>query len=201
MLINQDGIRELDRRAVMAGVAVVGKATGEDLGRPTPCAGWTLADLLAHMIAQHRGFAAAARGEGADLAAWRVPSPDEDVLQEYGRAALHVIDAFAQDGVLEREFALPEFGSHAVFPGARAIGFHFIDYLVHGWDVAVTLGIDYVVADDLVEAAWPIAQAVPDDERRLAPGSAFRPGVTAPEEATRFERILAMLGRTPDGRG
>ena len=33
-------------------------------------------------------------------------------------------------------FALPDFGPGATFPGAVAMDFHFIDYVVHGWDVA-----------------------------------------------------------------
>src|ERR1041384_3040555 len=32
-----------------------------DLGRATPCGDWTLTDLLAHMIGQNHGFAAAVR--------------------------------------------------------------------------------------------------------------------------------------------
>lgn len=32
------------------------------MSRPTPCAGWSLRDLLARMTVQHRGFAAAAAG-------------------------------------------------------------------------------------------------------------------------------------------
>jgi hypothetical protein len=47
-----------------------------------------------------------------------------------------VIVAFAQPGVLERGFALPEIMPGVEFPGAQAVSFHFIDYVVHGWDVA-----------------------------------------------------------------
>jgi uncharacterized protein (TIGR03083 family) len=51
----------LDARAVRASVQVVSQASAADLARPTPCADWTLADLLAHMTAQHNGFAAQGR--------------------------------------------------------------------------------------------------------------------------------------------
>jgi hypothetical protein len=61
----------LDARAVRASVQVVSQASAADLGRPTPCADWTLAELLAHMTAQHNGFAAAAAGNGADLVRWQ----------------------------------------------------------------------------------------------------------------------------------
>ncbi len=53
----------LDARAVRASVRVVLQASAADLARPTPCADWTLAELLAHMTAQHNGFAAAAAGK------------------------------------------------------------------------------------------------------------------------------------------
>jgi len=47
-----------------------------------------------------------------------------------------VLAAFAADGVLKRRFALPEISTAFDFPAAQAISFHFIDYVVHGWDVA-----------------------------------------------------------------
>lgn len=87
------------------------------------------------------------------------------------------------------------------FPAAQAIGFHLIDYLVHGWDVAQSLGVEFIAEPELVEAAWPIAQAIPDDERRRGPGAAFQPSLAVPEDATRFDLILAMLGRSPRGHG
>src|SRR5262245_17225479 len=109
--------------AVRASVDVVTRVRIEDLDRPTPCSEWTLAELLAHMTVQHKGFAAAARGDGGDLAVWRVRPLGEDPVAEYGAAAEEVLAAFAEDGVLEREFTLPEFHPVSTFPGKLAIGF------------------------------------------------------------------------------
>src|ERR1700741_1547693 len=64
-------LRPLHRIALMASVDMVSTVTNEDLSRETPCAQWNLADLLAHMTVQHRGFAAAARRRGADPAIWQ----------------------------------------------------------------------------------------------------------------------------------
>ncbi|MEV7908298.1 TIGR03086 family metal-binding protein, partial [Streptomyces anulatus] len=133
---------------------------------------------------------------------WKVRPLGDDAVPLYVEAAEDVLAAFAEDGVLDREFTLPEFaqpefGREPVFPAARAIGFHFIDYVVHGWDVARSLGVGFTVDPELVEAAWPITLAVPDDERRNRPGSAFRPSLAVSGDAPRFDRILALLGRSP----
>ncbi len=191
-------LRAADERAVRDSVTVVAKATRDDLGRPTPCSAWTLGDLLAHMTAQHHGFAAAARGNGADPAVWQRRPLGKDPLAQYASAAEDVLSAFAEPGVLERAFDLPEFGPGAVFSGARAIGFHFIDYVVHGWDVARSLGLPFTLGSDLAEDALRIALAVPDGQDRLRPGAAFRPGLPAPEDPDPLGRILAALGRSPD---
>ncbi|NEB82240.1 TIGR03086 family protein, partial [Streptomyces sp. SID14478] len=61
----------LDRLAVQESVRLLDLARADDWERDTPCTGWTLRRLAAHMTAQHRGFAAAARGEGNELARWR----------------------------------------------------------------------------------------------------------------------------------
>ncbi|WP_199511246.1 TIGR03086 family metal-binding protein [Nucisporomicrobium flavum] len=185
---------ELDERAVRASVTVVAGVSPDDLPRPTPCAEWDLATLLAHMTVQHRGFAAAAAGRGADPALW-VPAPlAADFAAGYAAAAEEVISAFAAPGVPDRGFDVPEFGAQAV-PGHMAIGFHFVDYLVHGWDVAAAIGSPYEPDADLVEAALPIVEAVPDDERRLQPGAPFAPALPDPGTGP-FDRLLALLGRS-----
>jgi uncharacterized protein (TIGR03086 family) len=195
MLINSD-LRPFHRRAAEATIAVVSQVDGHDLDRPTPCAGWTLADLLAHMTVQNHGFATAAEGGGADLAIWEVKPLGPDPVADYTAATEHVLAAFSADGVLDRQLILAEFNPETKFPVAMAVGFHFIDCVVHGWDVARSLGIDYELDADLLAAALPIAEAVPNGTERLDAGASFRPAVAAPTDDP-LGRILALLGRSP----
>jgi uncharacterized protein (TIGR03086 family) len=190
-------VREFDRRAVRASVHAVSPLTADDLGRATPCAGWTLGELLAHMIVQHYGFAAAAVGRGADPALWRVCPLGADPVAEYAEAAEHVIAAFAADEVLNRQFALPEISTRVAFTGKQAISFHCLDYVVHGWDVARSLGSGLELGPDVVEYALRVARIVPNGPERLEPGAAFRPGIPASAGAGPLDTVLATLGRSP----
>ena len=185
----------LNAQTVRTSIDVVSLVTAADLAKPTPCAGWTLHGLLAHMITQHYGFAAASRGEG-DLSLWRLRPLGPDPVAEYRAAAEHVLASFAEDGVLERTFPLPEFTSAFEFSGAEAVSFHFIDYVVHSWDVARTLGRTVCFDDDLLAAALPVAQVVPGGKARLAPGAAFAPEVVWSGDST-LDEIVAILGRSP----
>ena len=196
-----DDLRPLHRRAVYASVDVVAQVTLGDLERPTPCADWNLRDLLTHMTVQHNGFAASARGRGADLAVWQPAGVAEAVAADpvgaYSAAAADLLDAFAADGVLDAAFALPEFGPEAVVPGAMAIGFHFVDYVVHGWDVARSIGVEFTVAADVANAVLPIAFGVPDGDFRAADESPFGRALPPADEASDLDRVLRHLGRSP----
>jgi uncharacterized protein (TIGR03086 family) len=108
-----------------------------------------------------------------------------------------VLDAFGADGVLDATFALPEFGPSASFPGAMAVGFHFVDYVVHGWDVARTIGVAYELPAEVVSAVLPLALAVPDGEIRAGAQSPFRPAVPTDSDVSDLDRVLAHLGRSP----
>lgn len=189
------------RTAVLSSIDVVATVRPSDLRLPTPCSAWNLRDLLAHMTAQHRGFAAAARGHGADPAAWNADALVDAVTRDpsgtYAEAAHDVLEAFAADGVDEAPFALPEFGPDAVAPGATAMGFHFVDYVVHGWDVAVTIGTPFTLPDDVLDAVLPIAMDVPDGDFRSAPASPFGRTIEAAAGGT-LDRVLRHLGRAPE---
>jgi uncharacterized protein (TIGR03086 family) len=201
MLTNQD-IRSFHRTAVLASVEIVNAVTPADLARPTPCAGWNLSQLLAHMTVQHQGFAAAARGEGADVARWDAASVADAVARDparsYAAAAADVLAAFADDAALGVSFALPEFGPGAEVPGETAIGFHFVDYVVHGWDVARALDAPFTLPADVVTAVLPLVLAVPDGDFRDSAASPFDRAINAIEVASDLDRILLYLGRSPD---
>lgn len=194
------GLVELDRRAVEQGTVPVGAARGR-LDLPTPCAGWTLGRLLAHMAGQHLGFAAAARGSGADPGVWADVPVDDDPAGRYAAAADEALAAFAEPGALERRWRLPEVHPTFGFPGATALGFHLLDYVVHGWDVAESLGLRVEFDQDVLGAALAVARQVPDGPERKAPGAAFRPALPAPDGAGPLERILAATGRPTAWRG
>jgi uncharacterized protein (TIGR03086 family) len=186
----------LDAQAVRASVELLARARPGDMARPTPCADWTLHGLISHMAAQHYGFAAAAAGDG-DLARWRPRRLRSDPVADYRASAETVLAAFSAEGVLGRQFPLPEFAAGAIFPARQAIGFHFIDYVVHSWDVAKALGLDVRFGAELLPAALGVAKAVPGGEARLAPGAAFAPAV-AWQDGSPLDRIVAILGRSPD---
>ena len=170
-----------DADAVRASIDLAARATTDDLSKPTPCRAWTLYGLLAHMATQHYGFAAASRGEdSAEI--WKLRDLGDDPVKAYITSAEHVLAAFAEDGVTERQFPLHEFG--ASFPGRQAISFHFIDYVVHSWDVAKSLGTT-------------VTQIVPTGPAaREVPGAAF--AADRPWSGDdRLDQIVAHLGRSP----
>lgn len=189
-------LRAEHRQAAEATIEIVERLTRDDLSRQTPCADWTLGDLLAHMIVQNHGFAAAAEGRGGDLAIWKVGPLGADPVADHTAATEHVISAFAADGVMDRPFHLAELTDQPL-PAAQAISFHLVDCVVHGWDVARALGQPWHLDADVLEAALPIAEAVPDTEIRTQPGAAFRPRLPSAPADEPLDRILRLLGRSP----
>ncbi|MCX4983071.1 TIGR03086 family metal-binding protein [Streptomyces sp. NBC_00572] len=190
-----DRLRRLHARVIRDSVTLVHRIDPADLTRQTPCEGWTLLDLLAHMTAQHHGFAAAARGDGGDPGRWEVRPAGRDAPERYGEAAELVVAAFAAVGSPDRAFDLPEFSRHRTFRAERAVGFHLVDYVVHGWDVARSLDLAWAPGSDVLAVTLPIAEAVPGGEARKAPGSPFGPELQPAAGADPLDRILATLGR------
>jgi uncharacterized protein (TIGR03086 family) len=189
-------IRVLDQRALKVTEAIVDRVDVGGLDRPTPCSEWDLGQLLAHMTGQNHGFAAAARGEVTDRSPWADRPVGDDPGGLFAASAADVTAAFAREGVLEREFWLPEVRGGQMFPAHQAIGFHFVDYVVHGWDVAASIGVPVEFDVDLLEAVLPIAEQVPGGASRTRVGAAFKPGLDEPAEGL-LDRILLVLGRSP----
>ncbi|MCX5108779.1 TIGR03086 family metal-binding protein [Streptomyces sp. NBC_00378] len=194
---SREKVRELDRRAVLRSAEIVALARDDQWDAPTPCGGWSLRRLLAHMAAQHLGFAAAAGGGPVDEAVWQ-ETPLDDPRRAYADSVDRVLDAFAADGVLDRTVVLPWIHPTMTFAAPRAIGFHLVDYVVHGWDVAASLGIPAAYDEDLVLAAAEVARKeVPSGPSRERPGASFRPAVELAGPASAEDRLLASLGRDP----
>jgi uncharacterized protein (TIGR03086 family) len=196
-----ENIIELHQRSVAGLRPVLDRISPADLDRPTPCAGWDLRALLEHMTGQDHGFAAAVRaartGGEVDVSAFAPrplgPSPAATVATGLDE----VVAAFA-DGA-ESPVLLPEFGARLPLP--IVAGMHLVDTLVHGWDVAAALGVQAGYGAELdtevVAAALAMAEQVPDDTAREAPGAPFGHALTAPADADPWTRTLTLLGRDP----
>ena len=187
--------RAADAAAVRASVALLDGPL--DLTRATPCAGWAVADLLAHMTVQHLGFAAAARGETWALADWAPRALGPDPAKEYAAAADEVLAAFAAVADLTTRIACAELAPQPI-PAWRGMGAHAIDYVVHGWDLARALDRPWSLPEDVLLATLPVAEGVPDEENRERDGAAFTHALPIPAGASTLDRILLLLGRSPN---
>ena len=196
-LISMADLVQCHRRVLESSVAIVGHVSILDLERPTPCIGWTLRQLLAHMVGQNYGFAAAADGTRHDRAVFADRPVGDQPAAEYATSALRVIEAFGVPALIEGSMYLPEVRTGVTVPAPIAIGFHLVDYVAHGWDVARTVGIAAEFDEDALQLALTAAQAVPAEAKTLDDQTPFRPSVPTISTSL-LDRILAALGRSPD---
>lgn len=185
-------IRELDHRALAAVDKIAGTVTPADLDRPTPCAGWTLRDLLQHQVSENLGFALAVR-EGSTTD-WHGGSLGSDPYRSYADSVTAVLSAFDED-MLEKQVTIQDFGT---FPGAVAVGMHLVDSVAHGWDIAKTLGLPYEQDEDVVAGALRIAERIPADPVARRERGTFDVVVPLPGDAPALDRFLGLLGRDPE---
>ena len=152
---------------------------------PSPCEGWTAADVVAHLIGTQRDFLGT---HGADLGA--APDVVADPAGAWREHTARVAAALADDALPARSFD-GFFGPTTV--GAAFEQFYVWDMVVHRWDVARAVGADAALTDaelDLVEAgADGFGPA-------LHMEGICRPALEVPDSADRATRVLARLGRT-----
>lgn len=188
-------LRELDARALEATTRIVRRASAAQLDDPTPCAGWTLRDLLRHMVANNHGFADAALGKPADPAVWDGAHVGADPRGEFAPSAERVVAAFRSVEPLTGTFEVHGYGA---VPASTAVEMHLVDYLAHGWDVAVSIGVDPELDEEACLTVLRIGEAWPKDSPRIwGPGAAFGHRVEVPADAPAADRMLGFLGRSP----
>jgi uncharacterized protein (TIGR03086 family) len=169
--------------------ALVAQVAAADLARPTPCADWTVGDLLAHEIGQHLGFAAAARHGDAPESAYEPVAFDDEA---WSRSVAELLGAFAEadptSDVLERELApFP-------LPFGFIVGAQLLDVLAHTWDLARALGREFEPPAHLAAEFLAIAQNIPDTA--YGEGQAF--GERFATDGSIWEQGLRLLGRDPE---
>lgn len=187
-------LREPDRRVLAVTTGIVEQVRPDQLDLPTPCGGWTVRDLLRHMVGNNNGFAAAALGEPPSSKVWDGVDVTDPVA-EFAASATRAAEAFAAVEPLTGTFAVLGYGD---VPAGQAVGMHFIDYLAHGWDVAVSVGVPAGLDEASCAAVLRIGAGWPRDSLAIwGPDAAFGFRVEVPADAPVTDRMLGFLGRSP----
>ncbi|MFC3451278.1 TIGR03086 family metal-binding protein [Amycolatopsis speibonae] len=169
------------------GTTITGIGT-DDWDRSTPCAEWTVRDIVKHLIDNNEHRAAQASGR---LRKTR-PTADGDLTRSYAESSAEFLAAFDAQA-LEKTF---DFGNFGPLPGKNALAVLFVDNLVHGWDLDAALGREHLWDDELATAALGVASRYPDVTPVRGPGGAFDQAVEAPPGAGPGEALIALLGRS-----
>jgi uncharacterized protein (TIGR03086 family) len=156
------------------------------LDRRTPCAGWRLVDLLAHMEDALDTFTEAAGGRVRVHAGPAAPAPVAAIRVKAGG----LLEAWSRpapgDVVLEARCGRLDLDSPLLVATAA------LEVAVHGWDVGRSTGSGDPLPDELAAALLPVARATVAGSDRGLRFAAPRP-VAA--DAPPAVRLLGFLGR------
>jgi uncharacterized protein (TIGR03086 family) len=194
----QDCMTTLDFRPTTTELARLVRSVGDhQLGDPTPCPDYTVADLLDHIGGLALAFTLSARkeeipgggnasGDGSRLEdGWRDRIADQ--LAELGQAWLEptAYDGMTMAGPIE-------------MPAEIAALVALDEVTVHAWDLAAATGQEYAADPAAVEAAHGFAASFePPEDGPADDGGLFGPPVPVPDDAPALHRLLGATGRDP----
>lgn len=143
---------ELLKKSIAGFAAQLDLTDDADFGAPTKCEGWTVRDLVAHMVGGARSAAVALRGGSREEA---IAAGAGDVLGDDPRAAFaaSVEDHIAAwESVRDTEMIVHH--PAADMPASRIIMFRVGDYLLHTWDLGAGLGRSVTLDREVCEYVY-----------------------------------------------
>jgi uncharacterized protein (TIGR03086 family) len=201
-----DDPRTAFAEAVALASAVMGRVSPNQLANATPCHGYDVKALMAHMVSVLRRVAALGRGDdpfGVSV----VASVERGHLRAWLDAARDVDDAWSDDAVLQRTMRLP----WAEQSGAAMLVSYVNEVTVHTWDLATATGQRPAWDPRVVSLAFDGIRFMPGDNRSamfdamragMPPAlrdfaDPFADAVAVPEDAPLIDRLVAWNGRRP----
>ena len=173
--------------------AVLAKVTQDDMSKATPCASWTVKELVGHIVGTPIAMASMVRHgkwpEGLEAEDYSAG----DFLAVYDDAGRNEVAAFSEPGVMERAMPMP-FGD---IPGALLLRIAAGDTFAHGWDLAKAIGQSSDLNPDLATRLLESAREILQPAFRGGEPLPFGPEVTPGAGASAADRLAAFLGRTP----
>ena len=170
----------------------LGAVASEQWDAPTPCADWSVRELVNHVTAEllwmpplFAGKTIAEVGDrfdgdvlGADpLATWRSAAADAEAAASAEGAPQQIVHL--------------SFGD---FPGRDYTAQVTSDVIIHTWDLARAIGADDQLGDELVRFVMRFLDPQIDEWRNAG---AFGPAVEDEGDGSDQDRFIARTGRSP----
>ena len=174
----------------------VAAGVGDDaLDRPTPCADWTVAQVLLHAAGdQHAWANYVGSGSLPTYNPFDPPARPEGTVIELVDAAVAAATA-AWDQVDPASDSVPTpLPPVPSLPAGVAAAACALDAAIHAWDVAVATGQPSPRTDDLAAALEPAARSVAEPLR----GFAYAAPLAAQAGDGTAAALLRYLGRDPE---
>jgi uncharacterized protein (TIGR03086 family) len=172
-------------KATARGCDVMVGVSADQLALPTPCAEWSVQDLIDHMVGSTEYLRAALGG--------REPVPVTGAtVNDYQAGRAEVLAGLVEPGALERTCRSPLGFDWTI---EQATAGTFMDNLIHTWDLATATDQDPALEAELVEMC--IAMFLPDMPERGRAGGLIGAEVMVGADATAQDRLLAAMGRQP----
>jgi uncharacterized protein (TIGR03086 family) len=186
--VTLDGAVELlDRSLAYTRVMLTDVGPG-NLDRPTPCTGWTLGRLLAHMEDALDAFTEAAAGR-VEIGPVPPTATRVEALREKACALLGAWTAARPLSTQRVQVGDVDLDAPLLVATAA------LEITVHGWDVGQATGRGTPIPQELARQLLPVAQGVIHPADR---GTRFGAALPVPAAAPPDQRLLALLGRTED---
>ncbi|RVW07834.1 TIGR03086 family protein [Prescottella agglutinans] len=166
----------------------------DQLDLPTPCAQWSVSDLLRHFLELTNAFTAAARkapfpGDGSARPAQLPPDWRPRLARQLDALAAAWRDPEAWQGEAE---------AGGVTMPAAVMGAVAIDELVlHAWDLARATGRPFASDPASVQASLGFAAAMSVPGEEAGREGLYGPVVPIPADAPALDRLLGYAGRDP----
>ncbi len=172
---------------------LVAAIADDQWAQPTPCTDWTVRELVNHVVGGNYLFAGILRGE-TTLPPLEIRSQQgrdrlgDDPLAAYHDASRQLITAFREPGVLDQTYELPI----GRLPGTAAARLRVVETLVHGWDLAHSIGHPPEFSQEAAEQALEFSRGA---LAKLPPGRVFASPQPVADDARAIDRLAALLGR------